>query len=109
EAAQQQAEAVKSGDALMASQARGQNEDTTAALGQSEAALAELQRVNAQLRINNAALRDAIEAGLSDPSLVDAGLKSELEALHAARDADRAELDSILATLAPILKEAGHA
>lgn len=98
--------ALQSGDTLMAQKARGEAEDLLGNLTQSEAAIAELQRVNAQLRTNNAALRGAIESGLSDPSLVDGALKSELESLQAARNADRAELDNVLAALAPVLKEA---
>ncbi len=69
----------------------------------------ELQRiksVNAELRSSNQALREANANGLADPHLVNKSMMSELESLRAARAADRAELDDILATLEPVLKEA---
>jgi len=100
---------LKAGDQLLAQKARGEAEELQHLLSRAEAAIEQLQRVNAQLRTNNAALRGAIESGLSDPSLVDMALKAELDALKAARAADRAELDSVLAALAPALKEAGNA
>jgi len=67
----------------------------------------ELQQVlaaNTQLRENNAALRSANEAGLGDPDLVNSSLSVELDALRAARSADRAELDAVLAELTPIVE-----
>lgn len=100
---------IRSGDTLLAQQARGEAENLQSTLTKAETAVAELQRVNAQLRTNNAALRGAIETGLSDPGLVDSALKAELEALQAARAADRAELDNVLAALAPMLKETADA
>lgn len=100
---------LRNGDAMMAQKARGESETLVAQLTRAEVAVSELLRVNAQLRTNNAALRGALETGLSDPKLVDAGLKTELAALRAARDADRAELDSVLEALAPALKEVGNA
>jgi len=69
----------------------------------------ELQRiksVNSELRSSNQALRDANANGLADPHLVNKSMMSELESLRATRAADRAELDDILATLEPVLKEA---
>ncbi len=70
-----------------------------------EQALDRLRTVNAQLRQNNAALRRAHADGLADPALVNTGLQLEIDALAAARAADRAEIDSILAALAPIVEE----
>lgn len=70
-----------------------------------ERALDRLRAVNAQLRQNNAALRRAHAEGLADPDLVNAGLQLEIDALTAARAADRAEIDSILAALRPIVEE----
>jgi chromosome segregation ATPase len=70
-----------------------------------EQALDRLRAVNAQLRQNNAALRRAHADGLADPELVNAGLQLEIDALSAARAADRAEIDSILAALRPIVEE----
>jgi len=65
-----------------------------------------VRKVNAALRRSNVALREANAQGLADPHLVNAGMQSELESLRAARAADRAEVDEILAVLEPVLKEA---
>ena len=69
----------------------------------------ELQRmrsVNDELRASNAALRQANAQGLADADLVNTGMVSEIEALRAQRAAERAEIDEVLATLEPLLKEA---
>lgn len=62
-----------------------------------------LRRLNTRLRENNDALRAANAAGLADPGLIDAGMAGALDALRATRDSDRAELDAILASLAPMV------
>lgn len=74
-----------------------------------EQTLDRLRAVNAQLRHNNAALRRAHADGLADPDLVNTGLQLEIDALSAARAADRAEIDSILAALGPIVEESENA
>ena len=65
-----------------------------------------MRSVNDELRASNRALRDANAAGLAEPHLVNSAMMSELEALRERRAADRAELDEVLATLEPALKEA---
>lgn len=91
----------------------GRLEEEVAALRekllQSEAAAARMRGVNETLRKSNRTLREANAAGLADATLVDAATRAELEALQALRDGDRAELDEILGTLAPIVEEAEHA
>ena len=74
-----------------------------------EAEATRMRGVNEALRKSNRTLREANAAGLADAGLVDAATKAELEALQALRDGDRAELDDILGTLAPIVEEAEHA
>ena len=69
-------------------------------------ALARMKAVNDNLRASNQALREANAAGLADAGLVNASLASELDGVRAQRATDRAEIDEILATLDPILKEA---
>jgi uncharacterized protein (DUF885 family) len=64
-----------------------------------------LARVNTELRSNNAALREAISAGLAEPHLVNKSMMAELEALRAAQGADRAELDAVLDELGPLVAE----
>ena len=85
-------------------------EDEVASLrGALEARDAEVQQmrsVNDALRASNATLRDANAQGLADAGLVNAAMTSELDALRAERAADRAEIEEILATLEPVLKEA---
>ena len=65
-----------------------------------------MRSVNDALRASNAALRDANAQGLAEPELVNAAMVTELDGLRAARAADRAEIEEILATLEPALKEA---
>ena len=69
----------------------------------------ELQRmrsVNEELRTSNAALREANAEGVGDAEMVNGAMASEIAALRAQRAAERAEIDEVLATLEPILKEA---
>lgn len=65
-----------------------------------------MRQVNEALRASNAALRTANAKGLADPALVNDAMVSELDSLRAARAAERAEIEEILATLEPVLKEA---
>jgi chromosome segregation ATPase len=68
--------------------------------------LSRLKAVGDELRRSNQALREANASALPDADLVNGSLTAEVEALRAARAADRAEIDDILATLDPVLKEA---
>lgn len=65
-----------------------------------------MRGVNENLRASNTALRDANAQGLAEPGLVNASMVTELDSLRAARAADRAEMEEILSTLTPALKEA---
>lgn len=71
-----------------------------------EAAVARLSRVNAELRANNAGLREAIANGVAEPHLVNKSMMAELEALRAAQGADRAELDAVFGELAAVVAAA---
>jgi chromosome segregation ATPase len=64
----------------------------------------QLKMVNGRLRRNNRALRDANEKGLGDPELINGSMVVELDALRTRREQDRAELDSILAELKPLVE-----
>ena len=68
--------------------------------------LTRLKAVSDDLRKSNSALREANASALPDGGLVNASLQSELDAERAARAADRAEIEDILASLEPVLKEA---
>ncbi len=65
-----------------------------------------MRAVSEKLRQSNQSLREANASAVADPELVNASLQTEVEVLRAARSADRAEIDDILATLDPVLKEA---
>lgn len=70
--------------------------------------LQKLRASNVQLREMNTALRDAVTEGLA-PELVDRAVAAEVEALHAQRSADAAEIDTILKALKPLVEDSSHA
>ena len=80
--------------------------DLKAALSTRDAEMQQLKSVNEELRTSNAALREANAQGVGDPDAVNAAMVTEIESLRAARAAERAEIEEILATLEPVLKEA---
>ena len=69
-----------------------------------EATVQKVKTVNHRLRESIRALREANRKGLSDPALVDQAMAAELDALHASREADRAELEEILVELKPLVE-----
>lgn len=73
------------------------------ATAQIDLELQRLRRANEQLRENNKALREAQEAGVSDPHLINTSMIAELEALTAARAAEIAEAAAIEAALKQLL------
>ncbi|MCG6884650.1 MAG: hypothetical protein LJE62_12935 [Silicimonas sp.] len=76
------------------------------ALSTRDAEVQQMRSVNEALRSSNGALREANAKGLGDPDLVNAAMASEIESLRSARSAERAEIEEIIATLEPVLKEA---
>ena len=76
------------------------------ALKTRDAEVQTMRGVNESLRNSNTALREANAQGLADADLVNSAIVSELDSLRASRAADRAEIEDILATLEPVLKEA---
>lgn len=103
-AARDEAAAFRAADRLERISRAG-DDGGPAHLTELERALDRLRAVNGQLRQNNAALRRAHADGLADADLVNTGLQLEIDALTAARAADRAEIASILAALHPIVEE----
>ncbi len=71
-----------------------------------DAELRRMRAVNDELRTSNTALREANAKGLAEPELVNGAMLSELDSLRAERVAERAEIEEVLATLEPLLKEA---
>ncbi|SEK17878.1 hypothetical protein [Pacificibacter marinus] len=66
-----------------------------------DAEMQKMRSINSQLRENNTALRTVNIDAIGDPSLVNTALITELEALRVGRDADLAELNTILTDLRP--------
>ena len=65
-----------------------------------------LQQANAELRAVAAELREALMDEVAEPELVNRAALAELDALRAVQAADRAEVDVVMAQLAPLLQEA---
>lgn len=80
--------------------------ELSGALSMRDADLQQIKAVNENLRSSNGALREANAKGLGDSDLVNSALVTEIESLRAARATERAEIEDILKTLEPVLKEA---
>lgn len=83
-----------------------ESDDRSMAFAELDAALQRLRRAAEQLRENNDALRAANARALGDAAAIDAGLRAELEALRAEREAETAEVRAILAVLGPLADQA---
>jgi len=81
----------------------GVDADQLAAL---DTELQRLRKANDQLRASNAALREANEAGVGEPHLINSAMLAELEGLRAARATDVAEASAIMDQLVPLLDKA---
>jgi chromosome segregation ATPase len=72
--------------------------------------LQRMRKVTVQLREQLARLREAAEAGTTEPHLINKAMMAELDALRAARAGEVAELDEILSELSPLIgAEVTHA
>jgi chromosome segregation ATPase len=65
-----------------------------------------LRQANAELRANNAKLREALSDGIAEPQLINKAIVAELEAIRALRGVDAAEVDLVIDALTPIIEEA---
>ncbi len=74
-----------------------------------EATLHRVKRINQRLRENNRALREANRAALGDAELINTSMVTELDALRLSRETDRAELDTILNELKPLVEGGANA
>lgn len=79
-----------------------------ASIGDLDAELQRLRHANDQLTANNAELRKALEENVSEPHLINRAMLAELEGLRAARSADRAETQTLIDTLEPLLAAAAQ-
>ena len=77
------------------------------ALRTRDALLQQMRAVNRHLRESSAALRAANAQGQAQPDLLNFALEGELAGLRATRDVEKMEIEEVLATLEPVLKEAG--
>ena len=69
------------------------------------AELKRMRNTNVQLREVLHILREAAAQGLPDPELVNRAMLAELDALRATRLTEVAQMDEILAELAPLIEE----
>ncbi len=72
--------------------------------------LQRMRKITLQLREQLARMRDAAEAGTTEPQLINKAMLAELDALRTTRQAEIAEMDEILAELSPLIgEERAHA
>ncbi|MGI1661259.1 hypothetical protein ACRDNQ_03375 [Palleronia sp. KMU-117] len=83
--------------------------DLKAALAVRDATVQKVRRMNGLLRKTNRALRAANAANVGDADLINSALEAEVQALRALQETDRSELDEIIATLEPVVREVRHA
>ncbi len=97
--------AVKEKDAQAQAQFQAKSEEMARQLDAQGAELKRMRNTNVQLREVLRILREASAQGLSDPHLVNRAMLAELEALRATRLTEVAQMDEILAELAPLIEE----
>jgi hypothetical protein len=97
--------AVKEKDTQVQAQHAAKIEQMSKQLDTQGAELKRMRNTTVQLREVLRILRDASASGLADPHLVNRAMQAELEALRATRMTEVAEMDEILAELAPLIEE----
>lgn len=97
--------AVKEKEAQSQQQFTAKLDQMSQLLDTQGAELKRMRNTTVQLREVLRILREASAQGLSDPHLVNRAMLTELEALRATRHTEVAELDEILAELAPLIEE----
>lgn len=98
--------AIKDKQETMIARLEGEVSRLREALTARDGEVQRMRSVNDELRASNKALREANAKGLPDADMVNSAMVAELEGLRAQRAAERAEIDEVLATLEPLLKEA---
>jgi hypothetical protein len=97
--------AVKEKDAQSQVQFEDKIAEMALMLDTQGAELKRMRSTNAQLHEVLRILREAAEHGLPDPHLVNRAMQAELDALRATRLTEVAQMDEILAELAPLIEE----
>ena len=106
---QERLKAVKDKDLIVQSQLQEKIEKMTRQLDVQGLELQRMRRTSVTLREQLRQLREAQEAGLAEPHLLNKAMLAELDALRATRLSEMAELDEISAALDAHLTEAEHA
>ena len=78
----------------------------TARMEELDIEIQKVRKTNEGLRVAIQALREANEAGVAEPHLINKAMKAELEALRAQRSADVAETTAIIEALEPMIADA---
>ena len=102
---QERLSAVKEKDTLLQAQLNAKVDQMSRLLESQGAEIKRMRSTTVQLREVLRILREASAQGLSDPHLVNRAMLAELEALRATRQTEVAEMDEILAELAPLIEE----
>ena len=97
--------AVKEKETQAQAQFNAQLDQMAAQLDAQGAELKRMRNTTVQLREVLHILREASSQGLSDPQLVNRAMQAELDALRATRLTEVAQMDEILAELAPLIEE----
>jgi chromosome segregation ATPase len=79
--------------------------ENRARFGEIDEDMQRLRQANAELRDIGAQLREALAQGVAEPQLINRAMLAELEALRAARAADLAEVNAVIAELRPLVGE----
>jgi hypothetical protein len=97
--------AVKEKEAHTQSQVAAKMDQMSGQLDAQGAELKRMRNTTVQLREVLRILREAAVQGLPDPHLVNRAMLAELDALRATRLTEVAQMDEILAELAPLIEE----
>lgn len=81
-------------------------EGATARMVKLDLEIQRARKANDSLRASNQALREANEAGVAEPHLINKAMMAELEALRAARAVDVSETTAIIDVLTPLINDA---
>lgn len=100
--------AVKDREAQARSSLQAKVERMTHQLDVQGLELQRMRKVTVQLRESLRAMTEAAEAATPEPHLINKSMLAELEALRAQRQSEVAEMDEILAELAPLIEESAE-
>jgi hypothetical protein len=85
------------------------NNKLASLVGELEVALSLLTQSNTELREMNQQLRDANSKGVGDPELINNALKIEIDNIRLEREAEKSQINIILAAITDADEEKKHA